>query len=107
MKLNEISSKKCWVIVHMTDSSGHFEDVEVEGVFLKEKDADHYLASIWRDYISEELEEEQADELDALLDSKDFSLEKIEDFSNGLESMMAPSFDQMMDEYAIQESSLM
>jgi len=90
----------------MTDSSGHFEDVEVEGVFTNEKEAERFLAQIWADYVYEELDEAQVDELDKIIGADDFDSGKVEDFSNELDTMMAPSYDQMMDEYAIRSSNI-
>ena len=105
MKLNEISSKKCWVVVHMTDSTGHAEDIEVEGVFSKSSEAERYIAALWRDYVAEELDEDQVEELDKIIDSDNFDIDKVFDFSNELDSLrMPPSFDQMMDEYIVNES---
>lgn len=106
MKLNEISGgKKCWVVIHMTDDSGHFEDMEVEGVFSKEVEAERFIACLWRDYVGDALEEDQVEELDKIIDSKNFDLDKVHDFSNELDSMIAPSFDQMMDHFGVRESN--
>lgn len=97
----------CWIVLRMTDCSGHIEDIEVEGVFKSSIAADRYLGSLWRDYVSEFLDDDQANELDKLLDKTEFDLDDLQDFSNEVDVGIGPSFEEFMDEYSIVESTIM
>ena len=102
MKLNEISSKKCWIILNLDDGS-HVQDVTVDSVYLSKAAAEKAWASLWYDMVSEELDGEDVTKLDAVLNASTFSLKKFDKVAMSIDGAF-PSYDNFSESYMWCES---
>ena len=107
MKLNELKSKKCWVIMNYDDGS-KAHDVTVESVHLTEKSAQLAYARLWFDSIFDQgdIDQETEEELNLMQnDEKKFNFSKFEKLAEKQDDAR-PHWNNFDEYYSIQESEL-